>query len=146
MKILGKYELVNNEKFERALNGVVKSDGTMNGGVGEHAYFEDGVWKREGVELTEKEVLSLETALIAEYDKFGGAIRKGNDKVKLGCFYDFKGKKAFDKPKIITTFLVNGKHIDVVGGEEEPGIVKAAKILKEEEVKSQKKNKKGEDE
>jgi len=70
-----------------------------------------------------------EEAIIAEYDKLGGLILRGNDKVKTGSFYDFKAKQALKEPKIVCVFNVNGKFVDVADGEETPGIVKATKIL-----------------
>lgn len=136
MEIKG-FSLINEEKVERTLNGVPRSDGTAIGGVGSGAYFENGVWKREGNELSEEEVNDLSTAILAEYDKLGGAIKRGNDPVKTGSFYDFKGKKPFKNPKVICTYKVNGKFVDVPDGEEEPGEVKAAKILMQQEKEKQ---------
>jgi len=130
MEIKG-YTLVNDEKVGRALNGV-EIDGNLKGGVGNGAYFEDNEWKRDGSKLSEKEAESLETALLAEYDKLGGLIKKGDDKVKMGSFYDFKAKKPRALPKVTFVYRVNGKHVEVPDGVELPGAVKAARLLEKE--------------
>lgn len=131
MEIKG-YSLINEEKVERALNGTPKDDSTTIGGIGGGAYREDGVWKREGEELNEKEVDVLETALLAEYDKLGGLIKRGNDKVKTGSFFNLKSKKPFDVPQVMFVYRVNGKLVEIPDGKELPGEVRAAKILEEE--------------
>lgn len=144
MNIFKGFELINGEKVERALNGT--NTGTrMIGGVGNGAYYDEGTeeWMREGKKLTEVEVAALENAVLAEYDRLGGAIRKGNgDLVKMGCFYDFKGRKPIEKPKVITVHKVNGAVVEVGEDEEEPGDVKAARILANEEKKKKETQKK----
>lgn len=115
MNIKG-FELVNEEKANRALNGTQRGDGTMFGGI----IKEDGSYD--------------DNALLAEYDKLGGLITKNGDKVKTGSFYDFKTRKALKEPKVVFEFFVNGKFVEVPEGVEMPGEVKAAKILKEEAV------------
>jgi len=110
------FELVNPEKVARALKIVTREDGTYD-----------------------------ENELIAQYDKYGGLIRKATDKVKMGSFYDFKNKKAKAKPEVVFTYRVNGKIVDVPEGVELPGIVKAVKVLEEaqaEEIVVGKKSKK----
>lgn len=126
MQVKG-FELVNEEKIDRALNGSITGNNTRIGGI----IKEDGTYD--------------EDALIAEYDKLAGLIMKGSDVVKTGCFYDFKNKRYSKEPKIIFQFRVNGKVVEVEDGVELPGIVKASKILKEtevEEVTEKKKRKK----
>lgn len=126
------YTLLNSEKVERALNGNKVQNGAIVGGIAKGAYSEDGVWKRNGVELSPEEVNILETALLVEYDKLGGAIKRGDDKVKLGSFYDFKGRQPRETPRIEFTYRIEGKVVNVPDGVELPGIVKAAKILDEQ--------------
>lgn len=111
---IGKFELVNEEKVERALNGTVGQSGIVHGGIRK----EDGSFD--------------EADLLAEYDKLGGLIQSGTDKVKTGSFYDFKNRRALAKPNVVFTFFVNGKFVEVKDGVELPGEVKAAKIVAEE--------------
>lgn len=138
---IGKFTLLNEEKIERALNGAQQSDSTRVGGVGNGAYKDGDVWKREGEELGDKEVVSLEAALLAEYDRLGGLIKKGTDKVKVGSFYNFKSKKPHEKPVATFVFMINGKEVEVKDGEEVPLKVKAAQLLAEEEEAPKRKRK-----
>ena len=113
LKVKG-FLLVNDEKIERALNGSPMQDGTRKGGV----IKEDGSYDDD--------------ALLAEYDKMGGLIKKGNDKLKIGCFYNFKLRKPKVEPEIVFVFRVNGQTVEVPAGVELPGEVKAVKILEEQ--------------
>jgi len=123
MEVKG-FTLINTEKVSRALEGTLLSDGvTRKGGV----VKEDGTYDDD--------------RLLAEYDKLGGAIFKGSDKVIRGSFWDFKNKKPRAKSEVKFIYRVNGRNIEVSEGSELPGIVKASKILKEEE-EVQKKTKK----
>lgn len=115
------YDLSNPEKLERALHGTIVTGGNKVGGVAR----EDGTFDDD--------------ALLAEYDKLGGLITKGTDKVKTGSFYDFANKKPFANPKVIFTYRVNDKVVEVEEGVELPGVVKAAKVLAEEEAKEEEK-------
>jgi len=110
---IGEYELINEMKVERAMASVAKADGT----------FKD-------------------SDLLAEYDKLGGLIKKGDDKVRIGSFFDFKNKKAFVKPEVFLTFNINGKNVDVPADEPTPAIVKAARVA-EKEVKEEKVTRRG---
>ncbi len=114
MEING-YELVNEDKLERAINGTLNSSAQMVGGVGK----KDKAGKLENPE-----------EVLAEYDRLGGLIFKAGtkDKVKTGSFYDFKLKGARPKPEVVYTYRVNGQEIDVPEGEELPLSVKAARI------------------
>ena len=114
MKV-GKFILVNAEKVDRALHGTPNDKGEYRGGVAK----EDGTYEN--------------SALLAEYDKIGGLIRVGGDKVKTGSFYDFKKKKPRVKPEVVFVFNVNGKFVEVADGVELPGQVKAARIAEEDE-------------
>lgn len=149
MLIDKKYELVNQEKFERALNGIQRADGTTYGGVGNGAYYNttEERWERNGEILNEEETKELEFKLIAEYDRIGGFIRKNGDKILLGSFYDFKARMPRKEPKIVFVYKVNGRFVEVPDGVEIPGEVKAVKILEAQEAEKseakQKKVKKG---
>jgi len=132
------YTLVNTEKVERALNGVqVQRDGRSSiiGGVGKGAYFEDEKWKRDGVELVEKDVTALEDALLAEYDRLGGLIKRGEDIVKTGSFYDFKARTPLAKPHVVFQYRINGELVDVPEDAPEPIAVKASKLQTEAKKK-----------
>ena len=132
MKIKG-YNLINPEKVDRALYGTqVMRDGepTQKGGiVKEDGSYDDG-------------------ALLAEYDRLGGAIFNAeSSKVQLGSFYDFKAKKPFVEPKVILVFRINGEVIEVPEGEPKPDIVRAAQELeKQKKTIGKKKDKKIEEE
>lgn len=110
MKVKG-FTLVNEDKVERALNGFMNADNARVGGVTQ----EDGTYDDD--------------ALLAEYDKLGGLIKKGDDKVKTGSFFDAKRKQPREKPQVVFIYRVNGQEIEVADGKELPGIVKAARIL-----------------
>ena len=121
MKI-GKYELQNSEKVDRALHGTINQSAQKIGGVIKaDGSFDDNV-------------------LLAEYDRLAGLIlnEKGS-KVKTGSFYDFEKKKPFDKPQVVLIFNVNGAFVEVKEGEELPEIVKAVEILEEAKKKAKKK-------
>lgn len=108
---VGKYTLVNAEKVNRALDGAPNDRGALIGGIRK----EDG---------------SFEPAeLLAEYDRLGGLILMGEDKVNTGSFYDFRNRKAFETPKVEFVYRVNGQEVIVPAEKETPGIVKAAKVV-----------------
>ena|SRR3990167_1636484 len=111
----GRFKLINESKVDRALNGIPMQDGARKGGI----IKEDGTFDPY--------------ALIAEYDKMGGLIKKGPDKLKTGCFYNFKLRKAKENPEIVFLFRVNGREVEVKDGVELPGVIKAARILEAEE-------------
>lgn len=67
--------------------------------------------------------------ILVEYDRLGGLLTRGGQKIKTGCFYDAKNKKAFPEPKIIFIYTVNGHIVEVPDGAELPGEVRAANIL-----------------
>ena len=97
---LGDYTLVNADKIDRAINGVVNDNtGDLIGGVGEDASDE---------------------MKLAAYDRMGGLIRnKSGDNIKPGCFCDYKESKKqsraskrvvvvpIEEPKIILQYRVN---------------------------------------
>jgi hypothetical protein len=81
--------------------------------------------------------------ILVAYDKLGGLITKGGQKIKTGCFYNPKTKAAVVDPKAVYLYAVNGRIIEVPEGSELPGEVRAAKILEEEDNKERAKNSKG---
>lgn len=129
---IGKYTLVNVDKIERALNGSSGSLGALIGGIGQGAYYDEG-WKRDGEELSEEDVETLESSVIVEYDRIGGLIKEGNDKIATGSFYNAKAKKAHDTPVVRYEYRVNDKLILVPEHEQAPLAVRAAKMLAEGE-------------
>lgn len=110
---LGDYELVNEEKVTRAIQGTVNSRGLATGGVGEDASDE---------------------AKLAEYDRLGGLIRYKGDRVKMGSFYNFKDKKPFEEPVIMLQFSINGKNVEIAADKPLPNEVRAAKALEQGEA------------
>jgi len=118
---LKKYELYNEQKVDRVINGAPNDKGEVVGGIGEDA---------------------PEELILAEYDKLGGYIRgKDGAKVKTGSFYDFKAKKPKEKPEVIYQFRVNGHNIEIAEGEELPMDVQAAQVA-EVQVEEKKKTRK----
>ena len=88
-------ELVNDGK----LNIIIDGDGNEVAGIG----------------------LEDEDAILVEYDKRGGLIKKDGKKVVTGCFYDFKLKApkkeveiVFEEPRVAQVVVEN------VGDEEKP--------------------------
>lgn len=129
---VGGYTLVNQEKVDRALFGAPQPDGSRKGGIAN----EDGTYDN--------------AKLLAEYDRMGGLIKKENDRVKTGSFYDFKKRKPREAPQVEFVFRVNGKEVFVPEGKELPGEVRAARILaaagEADEAGRPKKGKKAKDE
>lgn len=115
MEVKG-YTLVNEEKVERALLGTVTRTGSLTGGV-QNA---DGTFDAD--------------RLLAEYDRLGGLVKKGEDKVKMGSFYDFAARKPREKASVMLEFRINGKTVEVAEEAELPSIVKAKKQLDAEEA------------
>lgn len=105
------YTLVNQDKVNRALDGAMNEHGEFKGGI----RAEDGSYDRD--------------ELLAEYDRLGGLIKKGEDKVRTGSFYDFKLRKARNTPRVEFEFRINGELIYVPDSQEKPNAVKAMQIL-----------------
>lgn len=97
----------NSDKWTRAIYGTVIQEGSLIGGVGEGATPE---------------------AKLAEYDRLGGLITKDGRKIKMGCFWNFKGKKAHETPEPVMEFKVDGETVDVPVGDAVPVEVQAAEI------------------
>lgn len=114
MKV-GKYNLVNADKVERAINGTVLDRGMTKGGVG------------EGAEPS---------AILAEYDRIGGLILFENKyKVKTGSFFDFKAKKPIAKPKPKLVFSINGESVEVDADKALPLEIQASEAAGEKKRK-----------
>jgi hypothetical protein len=105
------YELTNQDKVRRALEGSPSRTGEAVGGI----MLPDGTYDDD--------------LLLATYDKMGGGIRKNGDIVKNGSFYDFRAKKPREKAEVVLTFRINGEIVDVPEKEEVPMIVKAAQTM-----------------
>lgn len=105
---VGDYDLANEEKYRRVIDGTQGGDGGLVGGLGVDASEED---------------------ILAYYDKFGGLITKNGDTVKNGSFWDFKAKKPLAKPKVFFVYRINGRVVEVPEGTELPGEVRAARLL-----------------
>lgn len=110
------YELTNQDKVRRVLEGSPSRTGEAVGGIlqPDGAYDED--------------------LLLAMYDKIGGGIRKNGDMVKIGSFYDFARKAKREVPAVVLTFRINGEVVDVAEEAEAPAIVKAARTLAKQAV------------
>ena len=123
---LGKYEAQNDEKVNRAIYGSMSSGGQLKGGVGENAAPE---------------------VILAEYDRLGGAILLGKNKVKMGSFYNFEKRVAREKPEVLLVFRdLNGVQVEIPEGKEVPIEVKAAELAREKsKVRKNKKGKVDED-
>lgn len=104
------YTLINEEKAKRVLDGGENEHGELVGGIRD----ENGHYN--------------EDELLANYDKIGGLIRKGEDKVRMGSFYDFRAKKPRVTPQVEFEFRVNGEVVFVPEDKEVPNAVKAVKI------------------
>lgn len=113
---IGDFTLVNEEKVHRAIYGTVTQGGMNKGGVGEDAKPE---------------------AILAEYDRLGGYIKKGKYKVKMGSFYDFKGRKPRSKPEVVFVLrALMGEKVEVKDGESIPLEVKAQETLEAKKKKA----------
>lgn len=110
------FVLDNPDKVLRAL------DGTQDN----HGRFVGGVRKPDGKYDDDE--------LLAEYDRIGGLILKGEDKVRTGSFYDFVARTPRKEAKVEFEYRVNGDLIFVPAESEKPVKVKAAQIAKKEKA------------
>ena len=111
-KKVGKFELVNDEKIDRAINGSTGNKGQLLGGL------------LSKLELNDPDEIP-EAELLAEYDKLGGAILQDGSKVKNGSFYDFRKKKPFEEPEIIFVERIDGQEVEL--DEAEAKTIKSAR-------------------
>ena len=124
MSTLLGFELVNEDKYDRAIHGEIKkTSGELEGGVGD---------------VSDKEKL-------AAYDKLAGLIKKNGYKVKTGTFYDFKAKKIIENPKIVYVLPSTEGSVEVPEGEEFPLEVKAQQIIEKKKLGRPRKEKKEDD-
>lgn len=121
-EVLG-YTLVNEDKVRRALEGNPGRGGELVGGI----IKADGTWD--------------DAQLLAMYDKMGGAIYKGSDKVETGSFYDFRKKAPKEKAEVIFEFRINGQLVRQPADEEVPMVVKAARTMEKMAKEAVKKKK-----
>lgn len=105
---IGQFQLVNEEKVQRAIYGSVGKGGAMTGGVGENAG---------------------DAVVIAEYDRLGGLVLKEGEKVKTGSFYDFQAKVPRETPDVVLLYTVNGRIVEVPDGAPLPVSVRAAQMV-----------------
>ena len=118
---VGKESLVlaNMDKVRRIVEGDTDAQGRVVPGLGEGAD-------------------PMEVAVA--YDKIAGLITgKDGAKVKMGCFWNVKEKKAQENPVVIYTFKVDGKSVDIEAEKDLPLEVKATVKAKKEEKKDSKK-------
>jgi len=116
------FELVNDEKVYRAINGS-PIRGLMVGGVKEFVFEPpvlpevDGkkkeLSKKELEEEKEKQLVSWEYKVLVEYDRLGGLILKNGLKVKTGSIYSFRDKKARPEPKIMIVTKVDDEIVEL---------------------------------
>lgn len=117
MQIKG-FDIVNEDKWQRAIHGTIGRESIAVGGVGEDASDEEK---------------------LASYDRLAGLIKKDGHIVKNGAFWDFAGKKVRKTPVVI--FLLKdlqGKTIEVPEGEEIPLEARAAEIQQGRKVEAAK--------
>ena len=116
--IVSGYEIVNGDKYQRAVFGSVGKEGKLYGGVGEKATDEEK---------------------IAAYDKIGGLILKNGRRVKTGSFFDFKKKAIREKPEVILLFKdLEGNTAEIREDEEIPLELKAAERIQEKKLEKTK--------
>ena len=118
---VGKYKLANPDKVLRALDGSPNDKGMLMGGVRNA----DGNYD--------------DAALLAEYDRIGGLILLGEDKVKIGSFYDFANRKPLAEPKVMLSFRVNGELVEVAAEDNSPKTKAIKKATKKSTKKAAKK-------
>lgn len=135
MKI-GEFKLTNGEKLNRAMEGRIGKNGLLYGGMAEK--ISKGEYKPiDQQDKKEREV--FDNALLAEYDRLGGLIMKGELKVKTGSFWDFVKKCPLEKPNVSFVTSLDGELLDV--SEEEAEAIEISK-KKVKEIKEKKLRKK----
>lgn len=113
---IGEYELINESKYERAVNGTTAKGGILEGGVGEGASDEEK---------------------LAAYDRLGGLILYDGRQVKMGSFWDFVLKVRKEKPEVVLVFKdLEGNVVELGKDDALPPEIRAAeKINKEKKAK-----------
>lgn len=111
----GNFTLISAHKVSRVIDGKTNNKGEMIAGLGTKATDEE---------------------LLVAYDKEAGLIRgKENAKVKTGCFWNVKEKKAQENPKVIYIYRLNKKTVEVPADKELPLQVRAVQAAAKEEKK-----------
>ncbi len=123
----GVFVLQNEGKVRRIVENTTGSSGNLIKGLGADAKPED---------------------VIAAYDRIAGYITgKEGAKVKMGSFYDFENKKAFEKPEVVYLFRVpsargGSRNIEVKADDPLPLEAQASQqVEKEKKVKKVKSKK-----
>ncbi len=112
---IGEFILVNQEKIDRVINGIIGKNGQLVGGLGKDA---------------------SEEAIIAEYDRIGGLIRnKDGQKIAIGSFYDFENKKPRTEYSIELAGqpIAQEKEIEISGPNEPQKKTRKIKKIKDED-------------
>ena len=118
----GTFVLDNEGKVRRVINDTKAADGSIITGLGSKAEHGD---------------------VIAAYDKIAGLILgKEGAHVKTGCFYDYEAREPSADPKVIYTFRVVGKTVEVAAGDPVPLEVQATESVKPTPKKAPRKSKK----
>lgn len=118
--VINGFQLENEEKLNRVVNGVVGRAGVPQGGLGVDAKPE---------------------LVLAHYDKLAGYITKNGTKVKTGSFWDFKAQQPRATPDIKFIFNVGGDKVEVDDPKnlaEAISTLQEVKTKKETEVKEKK--------
>lgn len=110
---IGEFTLANEEKVRRVIEGTVTREGRLEGGLGTDAD---------------------PALIIAHYDKLGGLILKGDQKVKTGSFWDFKAGRPKETPDVIFEHRTQSGELFEFKGEA-PVEVKAEKATKAKKIK-----------
>lgn len=118
--VINGFQLENEEKLNRVVNGVVGRAGVPQGGLGVDAKPE---------------------LVLAHYDKLAGYITKDGVKIKTGSFWDFKAQKPRTEPDIKFIFNVGGDKVEVDDPKnlaEAISTLQEVKTKKETEIKEKK--------
>ena len=121
--IIGNYELQNEEKLGRVLEGTLTGKGQLVGGLTKLPDWNEKSEEEKG------------QMILVEYDRLGGLVLKEGLKVKTGTFYNIKLKKANEEIVDVYEESIDGELIEV--DEEEAKALKTAK-KKTAEIKKKK--------
>ena len=111
---VGGYLLVNHEKLDRVINGVLGREGRLEGGLGQGAN---------------------DAAVLAQYDKLGGLVMTSEgEKLATGSFYDFANKKPREKPAPVAKVESKAKTGTENVGDDEPKKKRKAKSPADEAI------------
>jgi len=111
--MIREFDLVNEEKLNRVLKGVIGRLGQLTGGLESQPD-----WSKKTEE--EKEALTL-----AHYDRTGGLILKGGLKVSTGSFWDIKLNAPRPEPVLKFMTAIEDEIVEVT--EEEAKVIETSK-------------------